>query len=197
MLKQGMCDKLKANFERLKRAFTPVGSQKCVIDGFDIDCEEFIEPELLVVFCEMLFDLGFSVSFCPYENVDFWKKCTQQLWAQKKKVSSWRLQCYSGGSPNLNPREFQKWIVALKEIFNEDSAAALLLPGLGVKGYAGTAGDCPDSCKTQFAAWKKSGIGGGWVWRYDETLTNKQPCKGPATLAAYAKAIRDALTPPK
>ena len=59
---------LKKNFQALKEALTVGGV--CVIDGFDIDNEESVSADTIVRTCEMLFELGFAVTFCPYDPYD-------------------------------------------------------------------------------------------------------------------------------
>ena len=59
---------LKKNFQALKEALTVGGV--CVLDGFDIDNEESVSADTIVRTCEMLFELGFAVTFCPYDPYD-------------------------------------------------------------------------------------------------------------------------------
>ena len=92
---------LKANFQALKEALTIGGV--CAIDGFDIDNEESVSADTIVQFCEMLFELGFEVTFCPYYGPGTWQGYMQTLWDKGMKVSWWNLQCYAGGSGNLQP----------------------------------------------------------------------------------------------
>jgi hypothetical protein len=202
MLTNGMGDKLKENFAELKRVFTPPGAKECSIDGFDIDFEEAsMDRKIVVAFCKILFNLGFAVTFGTFADPTFWRDCMKEL-LDAGRVSWWNLQCYNGGSRNRDPKNKvlkDDWIKALSDVVGKSDAPSLLLPGLAVKG-SGSYGLCPDGpggFRPTFEGWNALGLGGGWLWRYDDILANKEPCSGPADLAAYVKAIRDGLTKPK
>ena len=102
MLNNGMTDVLSDNVAALKQAFTVNGS--CVIDGFDLDCEENVDPSTIVALSQIFFDQGFEVSFCPYTNQDFWQGCMQTLWNKGLKVSRWNLWDLQFPQLGLNSR---------------------------------------------------------------------------------------------
>jgi hypothetical protein len=191
MLNNGQAGVLQENFQALRTAFTVNGS--CVIDGFDLDCEEDVNESTIVQLCQMLFGLGFAVTFCPYTNQPFWQDCMQTLWSQGLKVSWWNLQCYAGGGGNGS--YLPSWIANLAAVVGNADAASYLVPGLAVQGSEGD-GQCPTGSggmEASFAGWQNLGLGGGFLWTYDSTLNNTQPCPGPANLAAYVAAINAGL----
>ena len=124
MLNNNMAGTLAANLKALRQAFTANGT--CVIDGFDLDCEENVSQQTIVEFSKILFGLGFEVTFCPYANPSFWQGCMQTLWNGGDKVSWWNLQCYSGGYSNRN--ELPSWIGACQESFESWSLRVSVVP---------------------------------------------------------------------
>jgi hypothetical protein len=191
MLKNGLTGALVQNFTALRKAFTVNGT--CVIDGFDLDCEEFVDQSTIVQFSQILFKLGFQVTFCPFDNQSFWQGAMQTLWNQGMKVSWWNLQCYAGGYGNRS--DLSPWIQSLAAVVGKQAAPSFLVPGLAVQGSEGD-GQCPTGnggiCPT-FAGWSKLGLGGGFLWLYDAIIQNSSPCPGPADLAAYVAAINNGL----
>ena len=194
----GQADTLKQMIVALKEAFTKDGV--CAIDGFDLDCEEdCIRPETIVRFCQMVFDLGFKVTFCPYTNMTWWQECMQALWngrdgRDRDKLCWWNLQCYSGGSGNLN--NLQPWIDALSEVVGD--GAAYLVPGLAPMGEDDVGGDvhCPSGFETIAAGWNNPKLGGMFLWRYDPLALakNQALCDGQNNLKNYVKAINEGLS---
>lgn len=196
MLNDGKADLLRANFQCLRDAFTPKNGA-CVIDGIDLDCEETVTEKTIVAFSNMLFNMGFQVTFCPAfpGKISFWKTCMRTLWHQvpQRKISWWNLQCYAGGDGNLN--HLQSWLDALAEVVGKDAAPSYLLPGVGVQGSDVSAQMCPDKVCNTFAGWNKLGLGlnGGWLWRYDEI--RKGNCgPRPGNLTTYVNAINNGLS---
>jgi hypothetical protein len=188
MLNNGMTDVLSDNVAALKQAFTVNGS--CVIDGFDLDCEEYVDQSTIVALSEIFFDQGFEVSFCPYTNQDFWQGCMQTLWNKGLKVSRWNLQCYSGGAGNDVP----PWIASIAAVVGNQAAPSYMVPGLAVVGQQDA--QCPtgqNSICTSFAGWSSLGLPGGFLWLYDSILDNPGGCNGTATLANYVAAINNGL----
>ena len=194
MLNNGMANVLVENFAALKAAFTVNGA--CVIDGIDLDCEESVTEKSIIAFCQILFKLGFEVTFCPYTNQGFWQDCMQALWNDNMKVSWWNLQCYAGGAGNRY--NLKSWINTLAAVVGQDAAPSYVVPGLAVQG-AGTGEDqCPtgdSSIESTFAGWRKDyALPGGFLWMYDSIVSNTQPCSGSVPgLADYVAAINDGL----
>lgn len=196
MLAHGMADTLQQNFQALRDAFTIDG--ECLINGIDFDNEEYVAADTIVDFAEILFGLGYEVTFCPYVNATEWQGYMQTLWDKGYKVSWWNLQCYSGGAGNLS--YLQPWIDALSTVVGEGQGAAYLVPGLAVQGATdSTPQQCPTGpggmCES-FAGVSNLGLAGGFIWKYDSILSNTQPCSGSSSLptaADYSKAITNGL----
>ncbi len=177
------------NFAALKAAIP-------TIDGIDLDDEDLFDQNTIVQFSNMLHDIGFQVTFCPYFGPSFWVDCLYALNTPTPGlVTGFNLQCYSGGAGN-NP---QSWINAI---------AAKMGPGFDAKGFVfpglwcrnGTAcldGDCPEGITSQFASWRPTGIQGGFIWLYDDIqkCVNSNTCTGPMNTTAYASAIVAGLQP--
>ncbi len=188
---------LKANFQALKEALTVGGV--CAIDGFDIDNEESVSADTVVKFCTMLFEQKFEVTFCPYSGPSDWQDYMQRLLKDGHEVSWWNLQCYAGGSANLDKRQFQLWIDALDAVVGKKRAAAsYLVPGFAVK----SADDvdpksdclCPDQVEATLAGWKNRDLAGAFFWKYDAlTLSNSGRCGGTNSLAYYLQAVEQGL----
>jgi hypothetical protein len=209
MLNSNQGEVLRDNFKTLRDAFTINGA--CVIDGIDLDCEEPVEDLTIIDFSKMLFDLGFEVTFCPYNNRDQWQRCMRELWNQKpqRKVSWWNLQCYDGGDPNRDEVEFKRWIESLREVVRPEDPASYLMPGLHVRNDGRVLGQCPWGNESfyetfgKFGEWSKPGrLRGGWLWSYDSIRDNesKQLCSAPMGpfLRDYVVAIDQGLpVPPK
>lgn len=190
MLQNGMENVLQENFQALKTAFTVDGT--CCIAGFDLDCEEDVDSSTIVSLCQILFQLGFQITFCPYTSVGFWQGCMQSLWNEGMQVSWWNLQCYAGGS--WNKSDLTQWLDALAAVTGSSTPGSYLVPGLAVAGSEGD-GQCPtgdDSFCTTFAGWVAAGLAGGFAWNYDSIVSNPGECSG-ATLADYVSAINAGL----
>ena len=110
-------------------------------------------------------------------------------------MTAYNLQCYSGGSWNTNI--LPQWIASIEPTLGS-GAAAFILPGLWCRNGTGcTSGECPDQMESQYAGWKSLGIGGGFIWRYDDIIDceSSSTCSGnPMTPAAYAEAIINGLS---
>src|SRR3569833_495104 len=84
----GILDK---NFRALRKAIT-------AIDNVVFDDEQLYDEATTVSFARMLQSMGYKIDFCPYENMGFWIDCLKALHGQ---VSTFYLQCYSGGARNV------------------------------------------------------------------------------------------------
>lgn len=195
MLDNNMADVIRNNFSTLRTAFTIDG--QCVIDGIDIDNEEVVKASTITDFCEILFELGFEVTFCPFSSPIEWQGYMQTLWDKGHRVSWWNLQCYSGGDGNLS--YLQPWINALSTVVGNNQGASYLVPGLAVLGATdSTPQQCPNGnggiCQS-LSSVSNLGLAGGFVWTYDSILGNTKPCSDSVPTATdYAKAIRNGLT---
>jgi hypothetical protein len=179
----------------LHRNFTALKKVMPWIDGIDFDDEELYEEETTVPFARMLYEVGFTVTFCPYSNEAFWIECLAQLnEKQPGLVSGFNLQCYAGGAGN----EPGPWIEAIEAKMGPGfDAKSFVRPGLwGRHGQNCEEGECPEAIHANVALWSgNAGIVGAWVWQLDELLACEASgtCSGPMTIAAYAEAILDGL----
>ena len=159
---------LEANFRLFRSAFP-------AIDGIDLDCEDLYDPASFVAFCEMLADIGFSLTFCPYTNPIFWAQALASLNVSRPgAVKWWNLQCYAGG-------------------YGQDPAAwaaqiAASVPGFDTDGFI-LAGDWTNDGLGGVEALiaglsKEPCLGGGFLWNLDGVLQ-----AGPDQ-APWANAIR-------
>jgi hypothetical protein len=82
-----------------------------------MDCEDYYDTEddkfnSFAAFCEMLIEMGFDITFCPYERQDFWVAMMKRiLVSHPNRVKWWNLQCYDGGGRN-KPED---WANAIKK----------------------------------------------------------------------------------
>jgi hypothetical protein len=221
MLDNGMKQTLVDNFTKFQEKFPAV-------DGFDIDCEEFgnspsqfpkdypkkdtntVGKDTIVQLCEILFDLKFKVTFCPFDSCGIWKDSMQSLCDAKKGVVSWwNLQCYAGGSSNLCG--LAGWLDKLASVTLPDgtpigkNAAAYLVPGLSVQSQlpgwedpqcpAGDGGMSETFSDMSYQSHQSYGdLAGGFLWSLYGITTNTNKCSNTVpTLADYVKAINGGL----
>ncbi len=222
MLDNGMKNILVDNFTEFKKRFPTV-------DGFDLDCEEFgnspdqfpgvypkpdpktVSPDTIVQFSEILFNLKFKVTFCPYDNSDIWQKSMQRLCTDFKRVVSWwNLQCYAGGSSNLS--NFASWLQTIAAVKLPDgktigsNAGAFVVPGLSVQNQdplwpdpqcpMGDDGMCPTFTTLSNKISKgDSDLAGGFLWDFSGIGSNTTPCTGNIpSLSDYVSAINAGLS---
>lgn len=178
------------NFAVLKAAIP-------TIDAIDFDDETLYDIPTTVAFANMLHDIGFNVTFCPYTMADFWVQCLYDLNAPTPGlVTGFNLQCYAGGAGN-NPNT---WIDAITNKMGKSfDAAGFVFPGLWCRNGTGCAGgQCPSSIESSFQGWKPLGIQGGFIWLYDDIqkCENSGVCGAgnPMGGSAYAHAIIDGLS---
>lgn len=151
------------------------------ISIIDLDCEECIQDSTLVGFCELLAGIGFKITFCPYNNQDFWVNALASLQTiAPGAVVWWNLQCYDGGSGN-QPSDWSKAITAT-------------IPGFQTDGYI-VAGDWtqddPQQVQQMLSGFATDpSLGGGFIWTLDKMLEPKPP-----TVKEYAAAIIKAVPP--
>jgi hypothetical protein len=111
-----------------RRNFAALKTVMPWIDAIDFDDEELYEVETTVPFASMLYEVGFTVTFCPYSQESFWIECLAQLEAkQPGLVSGFNLQCYAGGASN----EPDPWIEAVEAKMGSGfDAKSFVRPGL-------------------------------------------------------------------
>ena len=156
-----------------------------------------------IAFCEMWIEVGFNITFCPYEDISFW---TNSLVAIEKKypgtVKWWNLQCYAGGGGN-NP---EKWANAIKKALPTFNVDGYILASDWSRFWNSSSnnwqGDCPNTMKSFLSQFKgQSCIGGGFIWTIDQIINysteekthpDPQSC-GNVNMTDYVNAIKTAL----
>jgi hypothetical protein len=146
-------------------------------DAVDDDDEDLNDVTSTVQFGNMIASLGKKVTLCPYTSSGFWQSVKSQLGGTVDRIY---LQDYAGGAGN----DPASWGSALGMTVD---------PGLWCRNGSGCgSGDNPSSVQSKMAAWKSSaGIGGGFMWLYDDM----QACSSQGTTAQYASAINNAIGP--
>ncbi len=162
---------LYTNFQLLKQNLP-------YIDGIDFDDESLYDEITYVAFSQMLYSLGYQVTFCPFNNIQVWIESLKELNSINSNiVTGFNLQRYSGGAEN-NP---QDWINAIQTAMgNEFPAAAFVTPGLA----GGQNNMAPAAIKSQFSEWKDDGIQSGFIWDYGSIHPGTYPT------ASYSNAIK-------
>jgi hypothetical protein len=196
------------NFVALKQQFP-------FVDFVDFDCEEFfpdytnnppyVWTEALIAFGNMLKEIGFNITFCPYNSMSDWVSVLEKLYSPKPPTVEWmNLQCYDGGAGN-SPTE---WAKAVNDAGLGIDGSSFIVPGLWCcntsKPYDGST---PAAMQSQFADWQKQmnaaklpALQGGFVWNYDDVLANQNSTacnpdySGSKTSANYDAALVAGLT---
>jgi PKD repeat protein len=161
------------NFQALK---TATGA-----DAVNFDDESAYDLAPTTQFGQMLAGQGYKLTFAPYTQQTFWRNLKDNLGAA---VDGIYLQVYDGGAGN-NPAT---WNTAM---------GMTVKPGLWSRhGTNCASGDSPATVQSRMSTWKSTaGIGGGFIWLYDDI----QRCAAQGTSAQYAAAINTAVsgnTPP-
>jgi hypothetical protein len=202
---------LQANFAAFRKQFP-------AIDGIDMDLEETYDLESFVEFCVMLIDLGFEISFCPYERKGFWTKALLLVESERPNaVKWWNLQCYDGGSWNVP----QHWAQAIADTMKRDVSNynGYIVPGDWARFWnpndhqdektskwvgPGWSGHCPADMTSRFSSLSTPiPLGGGFIWDLDSVRASQDyvakhqdnGCDGkdPITVTDYIKAMRAGL----
>ncbi len=155
------------------------------IDGIDLDDEDNYDQDTIVSFSQMLATIGYKqITFCPYTDNTFWDGCLEALnKSNPGLVTGYNLQCYSGGSYNID--HVEDWIKGVQKVMGKSfDAAAFINPGLWCKnGTSCSQGMDPKTMNGYFTNWGKQGVRGGFIWLYDDIMKcGNDP-------AAYAAAI--------
>ena len=191
----------------LQRNFQVLFDTLPIISEIDMDVEETYDQPSFVAFCQMLNQIGFDITFCPYENDSFW---TGSLKALNKTnpgaVRWWNLQCYAGGNRNV-PQDWATEITNAIPGFNttdfilaSDWSRFLAKPASNPASWYWD-GDCPPAVQRSLAQLKATCVGGGFIWNIDQILgyaaSQKEkadpiPC-GNVGMNDYVTAITQAL----
>jgi len=188
---------LQSNFQTFRNTFTAVSI-------IDMDCEDNYDQPSFVAFCEMLIEMGFGITFCPYTYDSFWTGSLAAIQAQYPgAVKWWNLQCYDGGNGN-DPAD---WAASIQQA----------IPGFDTNGYILASdwsrfwntqykiweGDCPQAVQSLLSQFKgEACVGGAFIWTLDQILdyaaTEKQhpdahSC-GSVGMSDYVNAMVAALS---
>ncbi|HEY0394204.1 MAG TPA: hypothetical protein VGD01_06885 [Candidatus Elarobacter sp.] len=153
-----------------------------VVSLIDMDCEETYDQASFVAFCQMLIEIGFRITFCPYTYYSFWTGSLTALEnSNPGSVVWWNLQCYDGGNGN-DPQQWAGYITDA-------------IPSFNTAGYI-LAGDWTDDSPAQMQALMQtfsmeSAAGGGFIWTIDSAISGDAH----GDLAAYVSAIENGLRP--
>ncbi|MEN8132313.1 MAG: hypothetical protein ABFS45_19470 [Pseudomonadota bacterium] len=163
---------LEQNFKVLQKEFPSISI-------IDMDCEEAYDQDSFVAFCQMLIDIGFGITFCPYTYPSFWTGSLAALNnSNHGAVKWWNMQCYDGGTGN----DPAKWAEAITQTIPEFSTDGFILAG------DWTNDDPPDVQTLMSTFTKESCVGGGFIWTLDQIIQKKP--QNPLTLMKdYVDAI--------
>ncbi|HZD92830.1 MAG TPA: hypothetical protein VE133_01165 [Candidatus Sulfotelmatobacter sp.] len=174
----------------------------------DMDMENTYDQPSFVAFCQMLIQIGFGITFCPYTQQSFW---TGSLAALNKSnpgaVKWWNLQCYAGGGGN-DPKNWAAAITSAIPGFNTNSfllasdwSRNLNQPNPDPSTWYWE-GDCPPAMQGLLATFAKEPcISGAFVWNIDQILNyaadqkkkpDPNPC-GVVGMTDYVAAVKKAL----
>jgi len=182
---------LEANFQVLRTQFP-------AIDGIDMDCEETYDQTSFVAFCRMLTAMGFSLTFCPYDQTSFWTGALSALEkVEPGVVKWWNLQCYDGGTGN-DPGD---WADAITKAIPGFSTDGYVVAGDWSRWYNtdidSWEGDCPSSVTSLISSFSKEpALGGGFIWNMDAILKygpDPAGCGQAESMADYVKAVANAM----
>ena len=171
------------------------------IDGIDFDFEpqgqnsyNSKQKTMVSQFTSLLHSLGFGVTYCPYEEPQFWieaqvDSCDPAITGKGiSKVNWWNLQCYDGGggnTPNSWLREINEPGVVAR--MGVKDASRFVIPGYSKN--QSTPGDVKESVETA-AQGSPPSKGGAWIWDLNNFEINDHL---ESKLTKYAKAIKNGL----
>ena len=161
---------LKSNFELFKKTFP-------MITLIDMDAEGpdagNYDQDSFVAFCKMLIasDIGFDITFCPYENNDFWVNSLQALngTSNTGPVKWWNLQCYAGGGGNTGT-EWAGYITQTIPAFNTDGYILVSDSSRYYNTYDQQwEGDCVPAFTDLMSSMKgETSVSGAFLWNIDQ-----------------------------
>jgi hypothetical protein len=156
---------LQANLAEFSRVFFPA------ITTIDMDNEDKYDVPSFVAFCEMLIKMAFTITFCPFEEEDFWTESLVQLEEDSPgAVLWWNLQCYAGGEDN-DPKTWAGYIQTALPGFKTDR---YILASDWTRFWDTDPpprwnGHCPTNMQSWLARFKgDSCIGGAFIWTMDQ-----------------------------
>lgn len=192
----------------LQKNFQTFFSTFPMITLIDMDVEEAYDTASFVAFCQMLIQIGFGITFCPYTMTDFWTGSLSTLnQSNPGAVKWWNLQCYDGGGGN-NP---QDWADAITSTIPGFNTAGFIIAGDWSRNLAKIGknpanwywqGDCPPAMQSLMSSFAgQSCVGGGFIWTIDQILDyaadqklkpDPNPC-GNVGMKDYVAAITKGL----
>jgi hypothetical protein len=193
---------LQKNFQKFHDTFP-------MITMIDMDVEKNYDMPSFVAFCQMLINIGFGITFCPYYYgcIDFWTGSLKELnQSNPGAVKWWNLQAYDGGHGN----DPQEWANAISKAIPGFDTTGFIHPGdwsrnLDTKNNTWQ-GDCPPEVQDLFGTFKINNkippyLGGGFIWTIDQILRYRDdqrkvpdphPC-GNVGMQNYIQAITAVL----
>ncbi|NUN99008.1 MAG: hypothetical protein HUU01_00175 [Saprospiraceae bacterium] len=195
---------LQSNFQVFRTTFPDISI-------IDMDCENTYDQDSFVAFCEMLIEIGFGITFCPYDlgELDFWTGSLAAIQSNYPGgVKWWNLQCYAGGGGNTQG-VLPIWLNAIRKA----------IPGFNTDGYIQVSdwsrfwnvpeygppywdGDCPQAVQNWISQFNgDASVGGAFIWNLDQILTyesteqqhpDPQSC-GNVGMTDYVNAMKAAL----
>ncbi len=196
--------------ETLRRNFGAL-AQALNLDGYELDFEDGdSDTSTTVNFSLLLAGLGLGVSYCPYEDMEFWRDCLAGVFAgnNEKQIVRWlNLQCYAGGAFEV-PSAWVSFLRASQTAIGVGDPAAFVHPGLwtlnvGIRDkhcvpVPESGVYCPNAMTQKFAEFKKGepGLTSAFIWNLAQiyVCAGSGGCQGEAlTVKAYANAMIDGL----
>lgn len=194
---------LQTNFKAFYTSFP-------LIRLIDMDVEDNYDQPSFTAFCQMLAQIGFGITFCPYATweMGFWTGSLAALnTSNPGAVKWWNLQCYDGGGGN-SPKV---WADAITHAIPGFDTTGFILAGDWSRNLAQPQkdpstwfwqGDCPPAVQSLMASFSgQACVGGGFIWTIDQILdyaaqqqkkADPAPC-GTVTMSNYVAAIAAGL----
>jgi hypothetical protein len=195
----------------LQKNFQAFFSEFPVIPLIDMDVEDNYDRNSFVAFCQMLIQIGFAITFCPYATweTDFWTGSLAILnQSNPGAVKWWNLQCYDGGQGN----DPQVWANAISQAIPGFGTTGFIIAGDWSRNLAQPKpdpstwywqGDCPPAVQSLMVGFAQElCVGGGFIWTIDQILdyaadqkkkADPAPC-GNVGLSNYTAAITNGLS---
>jgi hypothetical protein len=156
-------------------------ASQLAISGIDFDFENDYSADAqtavteLTTFCTAL---GLFVTYCPYEQEQFWIDAQTAAVNASGSVAWWNLQCYPG--LGNSPDGWLPLIQSNAQAMGVSDPAAFLVPGT-------TTSQTLSAAQQQFSQWAgaTSGLNGGFIWQFGDLLTT-----------AWAGAVTNGLANP-
>ena len=161
----GPTSKLYKNFQALKQVMP-------FVDALDYDDEQNFDEPSMTQFSIMAADLGYKVSFSPYNRQSFWKLVYDNVEAQRPgTIDCIHLQRYAGGAGN-DPGQWNTLFSGLE-----------VSPGLASNDYNAS------QMANIFSNWESQyGIAGGFIWLWDYFENNNSP-NAPSNYSAAIQPV--------